>query len=344
MATMQDVAAQAGVSIATVSFVVNDTKPVTGPTRQRIEDAMAHLGYRRNAVARALASRRTRIIALAYPALEHRLNGSGMDFVSSAASAARERDHHLVLWPVGNDGTELTELVGQRLVDGVLLMEVQLDDARVGVLQSTGTPFAMIGRTSDPTGIPHVDIDFDITIERGVGHLMDLGHRRIVLLSGSQAHASFRRYGPYVRSEQAFRRVAERVGIEPVIMIFEQSASGWRALADQLLTEAPEATAVISVNELATLGLISGLRHRGVQVPTDISVLSVITSAEMAAIADPPLTIMRSPGRELGRLALEALVRELAQEPTLPPELVPCPLEHGHSTARPRRRRAMVLP
>ena len=75
MATMRDVAERAGVSIATVSFVVNNTKPVTAATRRADRGAMAELGFRRNVVARALASRRTRIIALAYPALEHRLAG-----------------------------------------------------------------------------------------------------------------------------------------------------------------------------------------------------------------------------------------------------------------------------
>ena len=75
-ATMQDVAERAGVSIATVSFVVNNTKPVTPETRVRIEQAMADLGFRRNVVARALASRRTRIIALVYPALDHGIGGA----------------------------------------------------------------------------------------------------------------------------------------------------------------------------------------------------------------------------------------------------------------------------
>ena len=131
MPTMRQVADHAGVSIATVSFVVNNTKPVTAATRARIEASMAELGYRPNAVARALASRRTRILALAYPARDHRLGGSGMEFMNAAAQAAGEHGYHLMIWPGSNDGPELTELVGQQLVDGVILMEVQLDDPRV---------------------------------------------------------------------------------------------------------------------------------------------------------------------------------------------------------------------
>ena len=135
--TMRDVAERAGVSIATVSFVVNNTKPVRAKTRERIEAAMAELGFQRNLVARALASRRTRILALAYPMLDHLLGGSGMEFIIAAARTASGYGYHLMLWPGANDGRELTELVGQQLVDGVILMEVQLDDPRVAALRAT---------------------------------------------------------------------------------------------------------------------------------------------------------------------------------------------------------------
>lgn len=342
MATMRDVAASAGVSIATVSFVVNDSKPVSAGTRRRIERAMADLGYRRNVVARALASHRTRIIALAYPALDHRLGGSAMEFVTGAASAASERDYHLVLWPVGNDGDELTELVGQGLVDGVLLMEVQLEDPRVALLQQNGTPFALIGRTSDPTGLAHVDIDFDATMAGALAHLTRLGHRRIVLVSGSQVQASFRSYGPYVRSEASFEQHTQQQGLDATIMICEQSPEAGRALADRLLVETPDATALIMMNEFTSLAALAGLRARGVRVPEDLSMLSLITSTEMAAIADPPLTIMRAPGRDLGRLGFEALVRQLDSAEPLAPQLVPCSLVPGASTGRPRRRRRIA--
>lgn len=217
-ATMKDVAERAGVSIATVSFVVNNTKRVTPATRLRIEAAMAELGFRRNVVARALASRRTRILALVYPALEHRLGGSVVEFVTSAARTASEADHHLVVWPISNDADELTTLVGQGLVDGVLLMEVQLEDARVDVLRGMAIPFALIGRTRDVTGLSCVDIDFDTSMQLAVDHLVGLGHRELVLISGSQEDESYRQYGPYEREEAAYRRITADLGLAPAIM------------------------------------------------------------------------------------------------------------------------------
>ncbi|MGI8459500.1 MAG: LacI family DNA-binding transcriptional regulator [Propionibacteriaceae bacterium] len=333
MATMREVAELAGVSIATVSFVLNDTKPVSTATRQRIEQAMAELGFTRNAVARALASRRTRIIALAYPAMEHRLAGSAMEFVTSAASTARERGYHLVLWPVGNDGRELTELVGQGLVDGVLLMEVQLQDARVDALQKLGLPFALIGRTAEPDGLVYVDIDFETTMEQAVGHLAGLGHRSIVLISGSQTEASFDSYGPYVRGEQAYTAAARRRGLDPVIMVCDQDAAAGRKMAERLRAERPDSTAAVLLNEFAAIGFVSGLWRLGVRVPDELSVVSAISSAEMASIIDPPLTIMRAPGRELGRLGMAALIQRLESATVSAPTLIPCPLVSGASTA-----------
>jgi DNA-binding LacI/PurR family transcriptional regulator len=337
MVTMRDVAKHAGVSIATVSFVLNDTKPVTPATRERIEHAMAELGFRRNVVARALASRRTRIIAMAYPALDHRFGFSAAEFFTSAADAARKQDYHLVLWPVGNDGHELTELVGQGLVDGVVLMEVQLDDPRVGVLQQTRTPFALIGRTTALEGLAHVDIDFDTTVEQAVGHLRDLGHRRLVLLSGDLTDPRFHNYGPYVRSEAAYRRVIREHGLETVVLQCADTTRSGQEAAALLVRDHPETTGVLVMNEYAALGVVSGFNKLGHTVPTDISVLPLLMAPETAALSDPELSIMRTPGPELGQLGTEALIRQLEGADPLPPQLIPADLQLGGSTAPPRQ-------
>ena len=331
-ATMKDVAERAGVSIATVSFVVNNTKRVTPATKLRIETAMAELGFRRNVVARALASRRTRIIALVYPALEHRFGGSIADFITSAAQAASDVDYHLVVWPINNDAGELTTLVGQGLVDGVLLMEVQLEDARVEVLQRLDIPFALIGRTRDASGLDYVDIDFEASMELAMGHLLELGHREIVLLSGSQELPSYRLYGPYEREEAAYLRIAAEHDLRPVIKRCEQSAVAGRRAAAALAEEAPATTAVVAVDDSAGAGLVAGLHGIGRRIPEDISVMCVLTSREMAAVSDPPLTLVAAPGLALGALGVQALIRRLQNDPPQVPALRVGTLEVGEST------------
>ena len=331
-ATMREVAEAAGVSIATVSFVVNNSKPVAPETRRRIEEAMTRLEFRRNMVGRALASRRTRVVALVYPAMEHKLGASGMEFVTSAARTASAAGYHLVLWPVSNDAAELTQLVGQGLVDGVLLMEVQLEDARVEVLRSTRTPFALIGRSADLTGLVYVDIDFERTIQEAVDHLVGLGHRHLVLVSGSQADASFRTYGPYVRAAAAYTRIAAERGFEAVILECEQTTEAGRAAADRIVTEHPETTALLVLNEFAAPGILSGLLRHHVRIPEELSVLSVLTSTEMSTSVDPPLTSISSPGAELGELGVQALLRVLEGEAAPPPALLAGTLVPGDST------------
>lgn len=337
-ATMKDVAERAGVSIATVSFVINNTKRVTPETRLRIETAMADLGFRRNVVARALASRRTRIIALVYPALEHRIGGSIADFITSAARASSAADYHLVVWPISQDATELAALVGQGLVDGVLLMEVQLEDARVEVLRGLDIPFALIGRTRDVSGLDYVDIDFDTSMQLALDHLIELGHRETVLLSGSQEKTSYRLYGPYEREEAAYRRITEEQGMRAVVMRCAQSAIAGRDAAARLSAEAPEATAVLAADEASAAGLVAGLHQLGRRIPADLSVISVLTSKEMAAVSDPPLTLVTAPGLELGALGVEALLRRLQGDPPQEPVLRAGTFELGESTGRVRNR------
>jgi DNA-binding LacI/PurR family transcriptional regulator len=95
---------------------------------------------------------------------------------------------------------------------------------------------------------------------------------------------------------------------------------------------APEATAILIINEFAALGLVSGLLRLGRRIPDDVSVLSLLTSEEMSTLTDPTLTLMSSPGVELGQLGVQALLRMLEGGPALPPTLLPCVLREGEST------------
>ncbi|UFU02007.1 LacI family transcriptional regulator [Ruania suaedae] len=329
MATMKDVAEHAGVSIATVSFVVNDTKPVSPATRERIEASMAELGYRRNAVARALASRRTRILALAYPMLERSPGTGSVEFFTSAAAAAAERDYHLVIWPVSTDGHELTTLAGQGLVDGVLLMEVRLQDERVRLLEQAGMPFALIGRTEIPDAHPHVDIDFQATVCAAVDHLVGLGHTRLGLLLHDDDG-----YGPDVRTRTAFTQMCADRGVQSHLVDAGEHTDP-SDLARSVRHQSPDSTAILALGELAAMHLVAGMRRIGLAVPDHLSVLALCATTAGAGLCDPELTILRSPGPELGRLGAEALIRSLEGEPALPPALVPCTFEPGGTTAPP---------
>lgn len=336
MATMQDVARLANVSIATVSFTINNTKPVSPATRAKVEAAMRELGFRRNIVGRALASKRTRIIALLFPALQHSFSGTVVQFFTSAAAAAQALGYNLVLWPINNDAGQTTELTSSGLVDGVVLMEVQFEDPRVKELEESNTPFVLIGRTRDPSRLTYVDIDFEQTLVLAVHHLVDLGHTRITLLDDSVGSRDLETFGPVSRSRDSFDAEMRRLELAPSSFSCEANPQAGTKAAHEFVSSYPDTTAVIVQNELAATGFVNGLRRHGIDVPRDLSVLSIGSSPEMAAMADPRLTVLSAPSTELGRMGVEALIDQLEGRASgLQQELVICTFEEGASTGPP---------
>lgn len=333
---MQQVATRAGVSIATVSFVVNGTKKVSDETRAKVTAAMKELGFRNNVVARALASRRTRIIALLFPALEHRMGSTSLQFFTSAASRASELDYNLVLWPSGTTADGLTDLLSGGLVDGVVVMEVTMEDPRIKRLIELDVPFISIGRTQDPSALPFVDIDFARAVEEGLDYLTDLGHRRIGLVIEDLEGTPMAGYGPHVRSEATYRSSMTRRGLVPLVVTCGESAAGGRQAAHDLVAQDPEVTAVMIMKDDSTFGLVSGLTAEGLRVPDDVSVLSIASSNEAGAATEPVLTTMNAPGHELGRLAVESLIERLdgvgGADAVIPHVLLPCPMHVAEST------------
>lgn len=336
MVTMQDVADRAGVSLTTVSFVVNGTKRVAPATRARVEEAMADLGYRRNVLARALASRRSHIVALVFPALQHRLGSTALSIVTAAARAATERGFNVVLWPV-DDVAQLDDYLSGGLVDGVLLMEVTADDPRVALLVERDVHFGLVGRTEDTTGLSYVDMDFAGMVATGLDHLIELGHRRVALFLGDPGGPAWSGYGPVARTEQAYLAEAARRGLDPVVVRSAQDPRSGRRAATALAEDHPDVTAVLVLNELALSGFVNGLVAAGRTVPDDVSVLGLATSAADLETADPAVSAVVAPGAELGARSVDGLVDRLT-DPTAAPthDLLPGTLRLVGSTAAPR--------
>lgn len=332
MVTMQDVAARANVSLSTVSYALNGTRKISDDTRARIEAAMSDLGYRRNAMARGLASRRSHVLALIFPATETGIGGTVAEFVTGATAAAREAGYHLVLWPfAAHEATGIRDLTQQGMADGVLLMEVRLDDPRVEVLHEAGVPYTMIGRTRELEGRPYVDIDFAATTEAAVDHLVVLGHRHIAFINHS-AESAAAGYGPTLRAGEGFVAAMERRGLVGRALLCDETAEAGRSAVGELLEQDPSLTAFVTMNEIATFGVMSGLQARGLAVPTDVSVLGIVSSPGVGAMSTPPLTTMHAPGAELGRLGVQSLVARIDDAGRAhAPVLVTCDLEAGAS-------------
>src|SRR5688572_12209753 len=162
-----EIARRAGVSRSTVSYALSGKRPVSATTAQRINDVIAELGYRPNASARALAEGRTRTLSLVIPPASRRLTDVQLSFVAGVVEAAATHDLDVLLSPSGGDHDRSFErVVTGRRVDGVILMEIRLEDERVTRLEQTGQPFVTIGHTAHPHGTWGPDLDYTTRIAR----------------------------------------------------------------------------------------------------------------------------------------------------------------------------------
>ncbi|WP_406674605.1 LacI family DNA-binding transcriptional regulator [Nonomuraea sp. N2-4H] len=336
MTSLRDVAARAQVAVSTVSAALNGTRPVAAATKLRIEQAARELGYRPNLLARGLQSKRTRILALLFPPPAGGFGPTGMGFATAAAEAAKELGYHVLLSPESAAPVEeLRHLTGLGLVDGVLLMEVRLDDERPAFLARAGVPFAMIGRTRDPEGIDYADIDFAATARQAVAHVAGLGHRVLAFVN-SPAAAFEAGYGPAVRSSAALATAAREAGLDYVHGGHAGSREeGARAL-DALLDVRPDVTALAVMGDRAAAGVLAAAARRGLRVPDDLTLLLVLASARVAEIFHPRLTTLEPPSAELGRLGARMLIDRLGGGGPPRQRLVPCRLVTGDSSAPPR--------
>ncbi len=333
MATMMDVAKRAKVSLATVSFVLNKTKPISDETRRRVEQAIDELGFRRNALARGLASQQTRILALAMPIVNRSLGGTVLEIGLAAAAAAQLRDYHVVLWPVNHDGSDLEDLIGHNLVDGVLLMEVVLEDSRISTLQKNNITFSMIGRNADPVGLSYVDVDFDSTIDTAVRYLQSLGHRNIGLVTSPLLLPGFSNYGPVARSRAAYSRLCREARPARTPLRMPAGARGGAGI------RAPTCRRGSASHRADDPQRARGLRRGlGAAAPrrqgpgADLINVADHFAAD-GALTDPTLTIMRSPVAEMGKLCVDMLIGQLEGSEAPAGTLLPCTLFVGESTS-----------
>ncbi len=338
MSKMSDVAKRAGVALSTVSYALNGTRPISDETRQKIFTAMEELGYKPHALARGLASKHSHIIALLFPAIDRGLGITELEFVTNATEAARENGYNLVLWSSLMHTQELRELIQQGLVDGVVVMEVNLHDKRVELLREMNIPFSLIGRCADTEGIDYTDIDFEETVRVVVDYLAGLGHRKIGLLNQTR-QAYDEGYGPVLRTQTSFEATMQERGLYGVTQFCRTNPTAGYEATNELFQICPDMTALVAMNERAIPGILQAISDRGFKIPDDFSLVVLVSSERIAEMVIPHLTTSDSPSSELGRMGVELLIRKLEDHDRVVQQvLVPCQLIIRGSTGpcRPR--------
>jgi len=333
LATIDDVARASGVSASTVSYVLSGKRPISAPTRLRVERSIRKLGYRPHAGARALASSQTNVLALMAP-LRAGVNVSViMQFVAGVVTTARKFDFDVLLL-TQDDATGLERVSDGSMVDALIMMDIEADDPRVPVLAGLRQPGVLIGLPRDSVGLSCVDLDFDAAGRTAVRHLAQLGHRQVALVGSPRA--VMERHTSYAdRMLRGFTEQTAELGLEGVYEPCESSHAGAVAAVDRVLARMPGVTGLVVHNEVALPGVIATLRERGRSIPEDVSVVAVCP--QDIALGQPlPLTSVDIPADAIGRVAVEMAMARVAGEQPTETRLLAAVLTERLSTAPPR--------
>jgi DNA-binding LacI/PurR family transcriptional regulator len=311
--TLEQVAALAGVSRATVSRVVNGSSKVSPGVRVQVERAVAKLGYVPNRAARSLVTRRADSVALVVSEPHSRFFSepffAGM--VRGVSAALAETGVQLVLLIAHElaDRARLERYVVGGHVDGVLLASLHGDDPLPGSLERAGVPVVLVGRPAGTAPASWVDADNRGGAGKAVGHLARDGRRRIATIAGPQDMGVGRDRLDGYRDGLAAAGLAAAGELVEAGDFTEEG--GAEAMARLLARPGPPVDAVFAASDLMAAGALRALRAAGRRVPEGVAVIGFEDSA-VARYAQPPLTTVRQPIEEMGRQATRLLLATMA--------------------------------
>ncbi|WP_105031173.1 LacI family DNA-binding transcriptional regulator [Arthrobacter ruber] len=335
MANIHDVARVAGVSISTVSYALSGKRPIGEKTRLRIDEAVRELDYMPNAAGRMLAGTRTRIFALTAPLRSDTYAPAHMAFVLSVVTAARKYDYDVLLLTEDEATDGLRRVSSSRLVDGIIVLDVSMNDERADLVRSLGVPAALIGVPRNAEGLVCVDLDFEAAAGLAVDRLVDAGHTSLALL-GHPAAVYERGSNFPMRFRDGFlRRAAEREVAASFTMVEKEAAQVRSALAELLDADQAPTGLVVHGEEGVHKTLLDAVAGRGLSIPGDLSIIAGVPTFDTSAFT-PPLNVIPLIPADSCTRAVELAVQQLDGAVAPRVELVaPRYRDHG-SVAAPR--------
>jgi LacI family transcriptional regulator len=310
-ATIREIARAAGVSIATVSRVINGRPDVSPQTREAVLRVVREHGFSTNRNARALSGGRTGLVGVTLPILEAAYFAV---IVSGTAEALYEHDMRIVLCPTLHQHEREVTLLDRLMhgtTDGAVLMLPEESNAELRALQETGYPFVVVDpRVQLDQGIPAVSASNASGARAGVEHLLSLGHRRIgAILGPPDWMATTERLNGY-------RSALATAGVLPapdLVVESDFSIESGEAAAASLLDLPERPTAIFGFNDNVAIGALRAAQARGLTVPDDLSLVG-FDDSEQSGLVTPALTTVRQPLAEMGRMAVSLLLRLLDRQ------------------------------
>jgi LacI family transcriptional regulator, repressor for deo operon, udp, cdd, tsx, nupC, and nupG len=308
-ARLADIAAQAGVSEATVSRVLNGRPGVGAQTSQAVLTALDVLGYERPA---RLRQRRAGLVGLVVPELDNPIFPAFAQVIETTCAQHGYTPVLCTQTPGGVGEDEYVEMLLDRGVSGIVFVsglhsDVSNDVARYQKLTGRRLPIVFVNGYLPDVEAPFVSADDTVAVELAVQHLRSLGHRRLGFANGPDRYTPVRRRLSAVEACLRSRELV-RDGVEGVVEQALFSVEGGHAAAVRLLDRG--VTGIVCGSDLMALGAIRAVRQRGLEVPRDISVVGYDDSP-LVAFTDPPLTTVRQPVHAMGLAAVRALIDEI---------------------------------
>ncbi len=311
-ATSADVAARAGVSRTTVSFVLTGRAgaAISEETRRRVQDAARELGYQAHGAARALAGGRSHTIGLVLLQAPEQVSGDAhlVDTLWGIGSEVGKGDYRVLVEPMGFTSVGYRDLLASHRVDGLIVSGPRSDDT--ALVETIGEGFPIVIKGSLPgIDVPSVDVDNRAGARLATDHLVAAGHRRIGLITNAPLA-----YTAAAERLAGYRDSLAAAGLERADDLVAEglfdATSGLVAMRS-LLERAPDLTAVFVASDVVAFGALAALRESGRRVPDDVSLVG-FDDIPLSSHFDPPLTTVRVPARELGVAAGRALLDRLA--------------------------------
>jgi DNA-binding LacI/PurR family transcriptional regulator len=320
--TLEEVAARAGVGRGTVSRVINGSPRVSDRARAAVSRAVAELGYVPNRAARALAGARTDAVALVIPETEARLFAEPyfLDIIRGVSAELADADKQLLLTLIrtSQERQRFEQYLAAQRVDGVLLVSVHADDPLPDVVRGLDIPAVLNGRRSEAEPVAYVDSDNVGAGRSAVAHLADGGRRRIATITGPlDMYVARCRLDGYRQGLTAACLAAD----EGLVAAGDFTEKGGHRAMVELLERRPDLDAVFAASDVMAAGARVALREAGRRVPDDVALVGVDDSA-VARHMDPPLTSVRQPIEEMGRVMARVLLQEIAGTGSEPRQLV----------------------
>ncbi|NCC50809.1 MAG: LacI family transcriptional regulator [Spartobacteria bacterium] len=331
--TINDIAAECGVSLSTVSLVLNNNPRISEKTRLKVLAAVEKYQYQPNTQARALASRSSRSLSVIVPQLNHVFADIYFgEIVSGIYDAACEAEYKVML-DIANDkfvsSQEYINLMKSRRADAMLFIASSISDDYLKVFETARYPFLLVNHFFPDSSLNYITLDYEDSAMQASDHLVNLGHRVIGVIAGTNTYTGLQFRDTFI--DHCVGKGLKRKDITAVDGGRDWSQEdGYRA-AEQLLAAHPKITAIMAGNDRMAVGAMSYVHSRKLKVPGDVSVIGV-DDIPTARFSNPPLTTIQHPLYELGRLACEQVLAMFRNDIERYQEVVPVKLVIREST------------